>query len=219
MTVLHVRRRQATLLAARMPNVASWQPAAAAAAAGWAAALSTPAVGGDPMLRMRLSVVAMAAALAFVLDDRAAVTLASSPLTLLERRFLRIGIGTPVVITWWVVLLVLVSVRRSAPLPSTSMVLLELGMYSVIGLAGSVWSQRRSADGSGGIAGAVLVTVVFLSALVRMPAWWPLATSSAGVVPARLQLVLGAAVIVLVAGSLDPCRRRPGRSPRQAGAA
>jgi hypothetical protein len=215
-TLLDVRRRQVPVLAARLPTVSTWQPAAAVAVIGLVVIISTPSVGGDPLMRLRLSAIGMAAALAFVLDDRAAVTLAPSPLTLLERRALRVGVVIPIVAAWWASLLVLLSVRSSQPVPATSMVLLELVMYSAIGLAGAVWSQRRSDDGSGGVAGAVLVTVLFLSASLRMPEWWPLARTSSGMVPARLQLVLATAVVALVAGSLDPAGRRPRTRSRPA---
>ena len=208
MTVLDVRRRQAPALAARLPMVSTWQPAAAVAVVGLLVMVGAPAVGGDPVMRLRSSVVAMAAALSFVLDDRAAVTLAPSPLTLLERRALRVGVVTPLVAAWWIGLLLLLSIRRTPPLPPTSMVLFELVMYSAIGLAAAVWSQRRSDDGSGGVAGAVVVAVLYLTAVARMPQWWPLALATNGMVPARLQLVLVVALAALVAGSLEPGRRR-----------
>jgi hypothetical protein len=142
----------------------------------------------------------MAAALAFVLDDRAATTLAPSPLTLLERRVLRLGVVVPVVAMWWLGLVGLLSVRRAAPLPPTSTLLVELAAYTAIGFAACVWSQRLSDDGSGGIAGAVVVAAAFASTRLSLPTWWPLPAS-------RFHLVLAVAIAALVAGSLDPATR------------
>ncbi|MEY2450906.1 MAG: hypothetical protein QOD92_480 [Acidimicrobiaceae bacterium] len=193
-----------------------WQPAGVAAVVGLAVVASTPGVGDDPGLRLRIVGIAMAAALAFVLDDRAAATLASSPVTLIERRALRLGLVLPLAALWWIGIVGVVSARRVAPLPSTSLLALELAMYSALGFAGCVWSQRRSDDGSGGATGAATVAMLALAGVLPLPSWWPLAHSGSGGASLRLQLVLTFAIAALVLGSLDPSTGRALRNRRQA---
>jgi hypothetical protein len=195
--------------------VMPWHPAAIVGIAGLTLVATTPSVGSDPMWRLRIAGVGLAAATSYVLDDRAAATVGSSPLTLVERRALRLGVVVPMIATWWMVAVGLLSVRLVAPLPPTSHLVLELATYTAVGTAASVWLQRRSDDGEGGIAGAVVVATLFSSSILPLPAWWPLGSSGTDAV-LSLRLAFVAAVIALVAGSLDlgwrPARRRARRA-------
>jgi hypothetical protein len=81
-------------------------------------------------------------------------------------------------------------------------------------LAACVWSQRRSDDGAGGTAGAVLVAITFGSSVIPLPAWWPLTPGGSAELSWKLQLVVAYAGAVVVAGSRDPASMRPVRVRR-----
>jgi hypothetical protein len=214
MSLVGVRCRQLPTLTQRLRQVVPWRPVLTAGIIGLVVVAATPRVGGDPYLRLRLAGVAMAATVAFVLDDRAAATLASSPVTLIERRALRMIVVVPIVAMWWHGLVLVLSIRRPEPLPRASALWLEALMYCALGLAACVWSQRRSDDGAGGTAGAVLVAITFGSSVIPLPAWWPLTPGGSAELSWKLQLVVACAGAVVVAGSRDPASMRPVRVRR-----
>lgn len=173
MSIVTVRCRQVSALARWLPMAAPLQPMAAAGIAGLALVASTPGVGDDPNLRLRFAGLLMAAGVAFVLDDRAAPTLASSPMSVVEQRLARMIVIVPMVAVWWILAIELMAACRADSLVPISSLSLEFAAYLALALAGSVWSQRFSDDGSGGIAGALLAVAVFGSSALPLPEWWP----------------------------------------------
>jgi len=125
----------------------------AVAAVGLVVVATTPELGDDPILRLRIVGVAMAAALAFVLDDHASTTLASSPMTLLERRAVRWVSWCLFAGLWW-----FHHARRDVSADAQSHCHRRRRSCSCwrptarSGFAACVYAQRRSDDGSGGTA-------------------------------------------------------------------
>lgn len=190
-----------------VPGVAPWR------AAGGSAALALAYVAGAgnagvAETRMRVGAAVVAACVAFLVDDAAAVTVASSPTTLLGRRAIRAGAGLAVLGAWWVSAALLADAVAGSGRPPFSAAL-EALVIACIALAVSALAARRSDDATGGVAGAAVALACFATIYLPQRWWWPLTpdpSSPSGM--RRLALVLTGAVVLGVATSLDPARRR-----------
>jgi hypothetical protein len=193
------------------PWVVTWRPmAAAGAGAVVVLALSTPA---QVPLRMSMAGACLAASAAYVIDDPAAATVASSPTHLSARRTVRTAVGIAGAGVGWIAVLLVSGLRVDgvAAGPAT----LEVAALLVLGLAASALAATIGDGTEGAIAGVVATMVCFASRFLPGPSWLPLppeptAPGAAG----RLLLVLATAAAVLAVASRDPAA--PRRLARQA---
>jgi hypothetical protein len=195
-----------TMLTARVANC---QPLAQMMVAGWVVVI----VGGrsGTMFRLSVAAAAVAAATAFVFDDPAAETLASSPSSLARRRLQRAAIAVVGVGTWWAVAVPL-SRQWAGDLSGLSVVdaTLEFGVYVAISLAVSAGASRLGDRTGGGIAGAVTTMACFATTFLPHRRWLPLPTDGAPNPTPRLIALLAVAVAGIVLASTDPAHRRGG---------
>ena len=144
------RFRQLPPLARPAIKVVNWQPAARLMVAG----LAFVTIGSQAGVQLRLSIAAagVAASSAFLLDDHAAVTLASSPTSLPIRRLHRVTVAALAVGLWWVAA-VSVATNRAGSFPVAGRAL-ELSVLVAIALAASAVASTVGDRTTGGIAGA-----------------------------------------------------------------
>ena len=179
----------------------AWQPVLA----GGAVAMTLASDGFRSGVEQTLAAVAVAAGYAFVLDDRASVTVATSPAPLWWRRAVRIALVLPIVVVMW--LIVVIVDAASAPGVAVTADVLEVATFVVVGLAAAAVASRHSGDGLGGAAaGPVLLAMVAVSLLLP-PRWhlYPVVAHQW-----RWVLLLAAALVTLPVASRDPATR--GRS-------
>ena len=193
--------------------VITWKPLAATAmaTATWLALAARPSG-----LLLSTASAAVAATTAHVLDDPAAVTLQSSPSTLLRRRAWRVVLAVPVVAVWWVLAIAIVS--RSPAHPPLAEHTLQLVALSAVGLAGACTAAMIVGDGTrGGTAGALGVIACFGTAFrpARSLQLVPIDPAAPGAAR-RLIVVLAVALVMQLGSSIDPARRLPGLRWRQA---
>jgi hypothetical protein len=141
---------------------------------------------------IRVIAIMLTAGLAFSLDDPTEDSTGSTPITILQRRALRIALVMPLTMGMWLVLRAWVAgaiTERGQDLPTTSMVI-EFLAFAAVGYAGAALGTRVLSDRLGGLAGAgsVLTVAVVLavfpwgvSVLARVPGspeaeavavWW-----------------------------------------------
>jgi hypothetical protein len=172
-----------------------WQPVVAAAALAGAVGRVEASVDGTTLALL------VALGTAFVLDDPAAVTLASSPSTLSWRRGVRLAFVLSLLALLW---LVVVIVAEQPVATAWNAVALQLAVMVAIVLAVSGAAVRRSSDGSGGTAAgpALLGFVVIARVLPGRWAFFPVQVHE------RVWVAtLVAAVVVLLVSSRDPAAR------------
>ncbi len=182
----------------------TWKPLAATAAATavWIALIERP----SPLV-LSLAAAAVAATTPFVLDDTAAATLQSSPATLRQRRAHRVAMVLPLLASWWVLALIVVS-RSTRDLPLAAHTL-QLSTLVGIGLAAASMVSSAGSDRSpGGTLGAIAVIVCFGTAFLPERAL-QLVTAAPADPGAGRQLIvtLAVAVVIQLSGSADPARR------------
>ena len=149
-----------------------------------------------------------AAGVGYVLDDAAAVTLASSPTTLAARRVLRVVLAVTIVtVGWFVIALGVLALRDRDAFPLRDLGL-ELATLGAVGLAtGAVALRRDARQGGPAAATAVLLLPLVVSGLrVRGLQWLPL------LVPrtehhARWAWFLAVAVVLYATASRDAAAR------------
>lgn len=199
---------------AALPLIAPWTPMVVAGGAGLLVVALAAANPGSIVFKLQIASAAVAASAAWLLDDPAAETLASSPTPLVARRGIRMAVAVAFVAVWWVVT---VTVATSAVdgLPASAL-LREVAVLTALAILGSVAAQRRSTDGRGGSAGALVAIGWFaLSFLPRVGAVPlppdPLRPGTSG----ALLAITGAAAGLALLISSDPARRgftlRPSR--------
>lgn len=184
--------------------VLTWKPlsATAGATAVWLALTEHP----SPML-LSATAVAVAAATPFILDDTAAATLQSSPVTLRQRRVHRVAMALPLLALWWALALVVVSrTNRYLPLAAHT---LQLATLVGIGLAAASTTSRANTDRArGGTLGALAVIVCFSTGFLPAPALQLVPADPAAPNAGRqLFVILAVAVAIQLGGSTDPGRR------------
>jgi hypothetical protein len=195
-------RGHAELLRA-VPRVAPVQPLLLTAALAGAFVL-TAANAPAAAFRLRIGSAVVAAALCFVLDDDAATTLASVPVSRLTRRSIRAGGAAAFVLAWFAVVLLAADALTGVGRPPTA-VLVEVGALALIACAVACVAIGRTDDGRGGIAGAFAAMVCFASAYLP-PHWWMPFTAEPRVT--RLAIVSAGALVVALTASADVARRR-----------
>ena len=185
--------------------VLTWKPfgATAAATIGWLALTERPS-----LLLLSMTAAGVAATTPFALDDSAAATLHGSPATLLRRRLHRTAMMLPLLGSWWVLAVMIVS-RTSAPLPVAEYTL-QLVTIVAIGLAGASTAAMFGGDRArAGTAGSLAVIVCAGTAFLPMRSLQLVPSDPAA--PDAVQwsiVVLVLAVAIHVAASADPARRR-----------
>jgi hypothetical protein len=198
--------------ARHLASVITWKPLVATtiATSTWLALTIRPAG-----LLLSTAAAAVAATTAHVLDDPAAVTLESSPTTLLRRQTHRVTLALPLLGVWWVVAIAIVS-RSSAHLPLAAHTLQLIALFAV-GLAGASTAARVVGDRSrGGTAGALAVIVCYGTAFLPARSLQLLPSDPAAPGAARrLVVILAVALVLQLRSSIDPARRLLGRQSRQ----
>ncbi len=184
--------------------VLTWKPLAATAVttATWLALTDRP----SPLL-LSATAAAVAAATPFVLDDTGAATLQSSPATLRRRRVHRVAIVLPLLASWWVVALIVMSrPNRDLPLAAHT---LQLATLVGIGLAAASTTSRTDSDRApGGTLGALAVIVCFGTGFLPERALQLVPSDPAAPDAGRqLFVILAVAVAIQLGGSTDPARR------------
>ena len=197
------RARQAVVLVMPSLRAMAWLPLLPAGAL----ALAVLSFDGPVLLQLRLAALALCVGAAFVLDDPAAETLATSPSSLPFRRLVRVALVLPLVAALWALVLWYAGTGFDAALT------LELAAMLAVTLAAAAFAIPRLADGRGGAAAAPSLLVLMGASTFALPDAWTLFAQGpsdprwAGS-HARWTVVLLAAVAGLVYASLDPARSR-----------
>lgn len=198
--------------ARHLASVITWKPLVSAtiATTTWLALTARPSG-----LLLSTAAAAVAATTAHVLDDPAAVTLQSSPTTLLQRQAHRVTLAVPLLGVWWVLAIAIVS-RSTTHLPVAAHTLQLIALLAV-GLASASTAVRVVGDRSrGGTAGALAVIVCFGTAFLpeRSLQLLPSDPTAPGAAR-RLIVILAVALVLQLGSSIDPARRLLGRQSRQ----
>lgn len=189
-----------------LPRVGRWStlPGAAAVAAAilLIAAQTDGWGGGPPLSELRLGAVALAATLAFALDDPAADTLAASPTPLRSRRLWSLVLAVGALGALWAGLLGLSGALLPAVADACLAVVrapltLELGLLGVTGVALGTVATRRLGGGAGGIVAGPGVVLVFF-ALVAVLGWLPGSPLDPAWSELHRRMLLSALVLTLV---------------------
>lgn len=207
---MSIRTHQAVALRRATVRSVRWPPALVAVifVAGLIAwkrdALDSPDSG---LLLLRIAASLLALGAVFVLEDDAAVSVASSPTPLWWRRALRCGVAAAFVVPAWVGVLGYAHARR--PTLPWERLSLELAVLITVGLAvAGVVSRRLDVLDSGMT--AALTVLGFAMACAYLPPPFALFTSPASPSwePSTMRWVgaLIAAVAVLAVTTRDPAR-------------
>jgi len=155
------------------------------------------------LLRARVAGIGLGAVAAYVLDDPAASTLASSPTSLATRWAVRLGGGLMVATAGWAA--IVLAAAGHVPVRAMS---LEVAAYLAVGFAVAALSFRLVSETVGGIVGTVMVGIVATSGLVARVTWWPVPDSPLEPGATRqLVVVVAVALGILALSSRDPARR------------
>jgi hypothetical protein len=198
-----------TLLVPRIGRTVRWVPVAASGAiASWivyAGVHATRPSGGVPL---PLAGLVVCVAAGFLLDDEAAETVGSAPTTLMVRRTIRVGLGTPLVWAIWGAL-----AWYSAALTATAAVEFAGMLALTLALAG-IGAATLGEDRGGLFATPALFVLLGTSAFVSAP-WRPFPVIPIGSswfdLYGRWGIVVLVSVLVFVRASADPAKRRPAR--------
>jgi hypothetical protein len=154
-------------------------------------------------LRLSIAGAAVAATSAFLLDDPAAVTLASSPTSLPIRRLHRITLAALAVGVWWIAA-VAATTHRAGGFPRAGRAL-ELSVLVAIALAVSAVASTVGDRTTGGIAGAAVSIASYATTFLPSQPWLPIpAHPDAPGATSRLLATLICATAVLAYTSRDP---------------
>ena len=205
MAVGATRVRQIPPLARPAIKIVNWQPTARLMVAG----LAFVTIGGQAGVQMRLSIAAagVVASSAFLLDDHAAVTLASSPTSLPIRRLHRVTVAA-LAVGLWSVAVGTIAANRAGSFPIVGRAL-ELCVLVTIALAASAVASSVGDRTTGGIAGAACSIACYATTFLPPQPWLPLPAhpDAPGATP-RLLATLACAMAVLVYSSRDPATRK-----------
>jgi len=195
------RVRQARLLAWPLVRTVPWLSLPGAGVVG----IGVLSLDGPTVLKLRFAAIALCAAAAFALDDRAADLAAVSPTPLLFRRALRVALVLGIIAALWGLVLWYAGDGFHAGLT------LELAAMLAVTLAAAAVAAPFTADGRGGIvAGPALLTLLATAALALPDSWTLFAPGSAdprwAASQQRWGAILAVALLTLAGASRDLCR-------------
>jgi multisubunit Na+/H+ antiporter MnhB subunit len=159
---------------------------------------------GEALTRFRLGAGALAACLAFVLDDEAATTTASAPTTRFARRGARVVVGALALGAWMTAAALIADTLVGSGRPPWA-AFLEPLTIAALSLAVGCIAIDRSDDGRGGVFGATVALTCLATAYLPSRWWWPL---TARPEMTRLAVIGFAALALAALASLDPAVRR-----------
>lgn len=216
-------------LAVALPAVSRavrWRPLLGSALAGavvlW---LVRPAgeAGPGSLPGLRLAGLLLCTGAAFVLDDPAQSTLASSPTNIALRRGLRLSLLCAALGLMWTAMLIAAAffVRGSLSQVPTGAATLEAGGMLALVLALAAVASARGVEGTGGVTAGPALVLAMLGATLGQQVWpeqltlFPFGPDDPTweIAHVRWAVVLLAAILVLALRSLDPGRSRPAGSP------
>ncbi|MEV2216370.1 ABC transporter [Streptomyces sp. NPDC050997] len=206
-------------LLAPLARTMPWRTLGAAGALGLLAAAMPRLLGDEPsdwlaLNLLRAAALALAAGLAFVLDDPARHTTAPVPVRRPVRQLLRAALAVPFTALFWTaaVLLVPAAVR-----PPVGAVTLEAATTFALALALSAVAIRfREEPRPGAGVTAVLLTGAVLSALLPPDRWALMVTVKDerwAAAHERWGVLLAAALAVWAMCGMEPVRRRSAAGP------
>lgn len=201
-----------------------WGELAGAAVLGLVTLVLLRPKGADaspPIGALRIAAVLLAGAAGFCLDDRAEATTASSPITRLSRRGVRLGVGlVSAAALWGLLTAVAVVLTPSHDVPVGALAVEAAGMAAV-GLATAALAIPRAPDGLGGVAAGPALLALLLGSHVASVRWTvftllPMSPEDPTWTGAHLRwaVLVALSLVVVLACSADPARRRleiPGR--------
>jgi hypothetical protein len=121
----------------------------------------------DVVLSLRLGELCLAGGMAFVLDDPTEDTTGMTPVSLLNRRLIRISLALPVVVAAWILLGRVASGSPAAtPVIPVWPFTLEMLAFTAVALAGAAIGSRYLGDRLGGSIGSGAALVVATTAAV-----------------------------------------------------
>lgn len=180
---------------------------------GWATS------SGPATLPIRMAALALCLGAVFVLDDPAAVTVASVPSSLRYRRSLRMALIAPLIATAWAGQLAYVVLHTTSLLhrdteglfPFWSLTL-EMVAMMMTGLAIAALATRRGAEGLGGVAAGPTLLLLF-GASMFLPHRWTLFPASLDdpqwvAAHVRWAIIAVLATLLFAYFSRDPAARR-----------
>jgi hypothetical protein len=158
-----MRRRQCALLVPSLVRALPRTQLATGVTAAFGAVwlLSTDPDSARTIVAMQCGAVALGLAVASILDDPAADTIAAVPPTLLSRRMLTIALVLPAVAAAWAGLVSLSGIA----VPAAGAMTLQLGGLVLLTLA------LAAALARGGVLAGPLVVLAFLGARAAAPEW------------------------------------------------
>jgi hypothetical protein len=195
-----MRRRQRALLVApllrALPRAQLTAGATAAVVVVWL--LSGPVGEATPVTALQFGALALSLALASILDEPDARTVAAVAPSLLARRAMTIAVALATIVVPWAALLAATEVGAA----SAAALTLQLAALVLVALAFGAAFER------GGAIGAAVVALAFLSACVMAPRWvlstdfgdwrWDLSWGGLGT----------AGLMALLLASRDPAHRQ-----------
>ena len=144
---------------------------------------------------------------AFVIDDPAAITVASTPPSLLARRMSRVLVAVVALAAWWTIL-VATAQARFGPLPVRAMSIQLTGLVA-IALAVAAVAAVAGLTERDGLAGATASMIVYGLTLAPLPSWSPMPRSPGTPGTATRWLVVTAiSAAVFLWTSRDPASNR-----------
>lgn len=217
------RLRQFEQLVGHKVSLVRWKPTLGGAFVGFLILYQSSdgwSTGTMPAtLPLRMAALALCLGAVFVLDDQAAVTVASVPSTLRYRRALRVVLIAPLVAAAWAVQLAYVFVHTTNSLHRDTEGLLpirgltlELTGMMIAGLAIAALATRRLSEGSGGVAAGPTLLMLF-GAGMFLPERWTLFPGSMddpqwAAAHVRWAIIGVLATLLLAYFSRDPASQR-----------
>ena len=203
------RVRQAVLLVRPTTRAIRWHPLLAGSAVGFGLLfLARHAPTGSPgrITQVRIAAGALCLGAAFILDDTASDTVASSPTSRLYRRAHRIVLALSVIGALWTLLLWF----GNAPASPVGLTV-ELAAMLAVTLAAAAIAGRVVREDLGGVAGGPSLGLL-LACSALLPARWTLFAAVPsdprwGASHWRWALLFALGIIGLLHQSLDPGRR------------
>ena len=191
----------------------------------WAVVLGASGIGGaillgciiftgdtPPLTYLRLALLALVAAAAFILDEPAAAAVQATPTTLLRRTAVRaVALGVPVAV--WVLGLLAIE-QRAAPTPFLALLLEGAGAVAVaVALAACLrlTGNHEPGDIIASVCGAAILTVLLLDPLPRSLLLFPTAEGWAPSSALWASLILMSTLVTIGVSQDRPHRQRASR--------